>query len=142
MAEPRELAEMHVQVFNCRAWSKAPDIYAPDIVMIEPVGATHGIDGYLGTAKGFVTAFPDSRFDVTAVIASGNSVVMEGVYSGTHTGPLTTPQGEVAPTGRTLELTLCDVFDIEAGRIQRVRAYYDQMALAAQLGLLPTPAAS
>lgn len=142
MAEPRELAEMHVQVFNDRAWGKASDIYAPDLAMVEPAGTTQGIDGYLGTAKGFVAAFPDCRFQVTSVVASGNRVVMEGIYSGTHTGPLMTPQGEVPPTGRTLELALCDVFDVEAGRIGRVRAYYDQMTLAAQLGLLPAPAAS
>lgn len=62
------------------------------------------------------------------------------VYSGTHTGVLATPQGEVTATGRTLKLALCDVVEIAAGRIVSIRAYYDQMAFAAQLGLLPKPA--
>jgi len=36
-------------------------------------------------------------------------------------------------------LPLCDVIDVAAGRITQIRAYYDQMTFAAQLGLLPDP---
>jgi steroid delta-isomerase-like uncharacterized protein len=141
MSEARQLAEQHVRVFNERAWSRAPQIYAPDLVMAEPAGTTHGIDPYLAHAQAFVTAMPDSRMEVTGVVESGDRVVVEGVYTGTHTGPLTTPQGEVPPTGRKLALPLCDVFEVDAGRITGIRAYYDQMTFAAQLGLLPEPAA-
>jgi steroid delta-isomerase-like uncharacterized protein len=142
MSEARELAEKHVSVFNERAWSRANELYAPDLVMIEPAGTTQGVEPYLDTARGFVTAMPDSRMEVTAIIESGNRVVVEGAYSGTHTGPLGTPQGEVPPTGRKLTLPLCDVIEVAAGRITQIRAYYDQMTIAAQLGLLPEPAAA
>src|SRR5258708_33869766 len=101
-----------------------------------------GIEPYLATARGFITAMPDSRMEMTAIIESGNRVVGEGTYSGTHTGPLGTPQGEVPPTGRKLMLPLCDVIEVAAGRITQIRAYYDQMTFAAQLGLMPEPAAA
>ena len=142
MSEARELAERHVSAFNQRTWNGAYELYAPDLVMIEPAGTTHGIEPYLATARGFITAMPDSRMEVTAIIESGNRVVVEGAYSGTHTGPLGTPQGEVPPTGRKLLLPLCDVIEVAAGRITRIHAYYDQMTIAAQLGLLPEPAAA
>ena len=142
MSEARELAEKHVSAFNERAWSRAHELYAPDLVMIEPSGTTHGIEPYLQTAKGFITAMPDSRMDVTAIIESGNRVVVEGAYCGTHTGPLGTPRGEVPATGRTLKLPLCDVIEVATGRITRISAYYDQLTFAAQLGLLPEPGAA
>jgi ketosteroid isomerase-like protein len=41
-----------------------------------------------------------------------------------------------------LKLPLCDVIEVAAGRITRISAYYDQMTFAAQLGLLPEPAAA
>jgi predicted ester cyclase len=110
--------------------------------MIEPAGATQGIERFIELERGFVRALPDSRMEVTAIIESGNWVVVEGAYSGTHTGPLGTPQGEVPPTGRSLKLPLCDVIEVAAGRITQIRAYYDQMTFAAQLGLLPEPAAA
>ena len=142
MSEARELAEKHVSSFNERAWSQANELYAPDLVMIEPAGTTRGIEPFLELERGFVTALPDSRMEVTAIIESGNRVVVEGAYSGTHTGPLGTPQGEVPPTGRKLMLPLCDVIEVAAGRITQIHAYYDQMTIAAQLGLLPEPAAA
>ncbi len=134
MSEARELAERHVSAFNERTWNGAFELYAPDLVMIEPAGTTHGIEPYLATARGFISAMPDSRMEVTAIIEAGNRVVVEGAYSGTHTGPLGTPQGEVPPT--------CDVIEVAAGRITQIHAYYDQMTIAAQLGLLPEPAAA
>ena len=142
MSEARELVEQHVKIFNERGWGRAPEIYAPDVVMVEPAGTNTGIGAYLNLAQGFVTAFPDCRMDVTATIESGNLAVIEGMYSGTHTGILQTPQGDVPPTGRRLALALCDVCEIAAGRIVSIRAYYDQMAFAGQLGLLPEPASA
>ena len=90
---------------------------------MEPAGTTSGIEQFLQHSRVFVTGLPDSRMDVTAVIESGNRVVVEGVYSGTHTGPLATPQGEVPPTGRMLRLPLCDVFEVTAGRITEIHVY-------------------
>jgi|SRR5579859_2229878 len=45
--------------------------------------------------------------------------------------------GEVPPTGRTLRLPLCDLFEVAAGRVARIHAYYDQIPFAAHLELLP-----
>jgi len=140
MSEPRDLAEAHVRAFNERAWQRAADIYAPDIEVVEPGGTSHGIDAFLGHAQGFATAFPDSRMQASAVIEAGSRAVVEGVYTGTHTGPLATPHGEVPATGRTLRLPICLVLETDAGRITSNHVYYDQMTFAAQLGLLPEPA--
>jgi len=140
MSEARDLAEAHIRAFNERAWGRAAEIYAPDLAVTEPGGPVSGIEEFIGHAQGFTTAFPDSRMEVTAIIESGSQVAVEGVYSGTHTGPLASPQGQVPPTGRTLNLPICLVFEVAAGRITSNHAYYDQMTFAAQLGLLPDSA--
>jgi len=140
MSEARDLAEAHVRAFNERDWNRAPDLYAPDLIAVDPSGTTTGIAEFLRHAQGFAAAFPDSRMEVGAIIESGDNAAVEGVYTGTHTGPLATPQGEVPPTGRALRLPICLVFEVAAGRIASNHAYYDQMTFAAQLGLLPDPA--
>ena len=71
-----------------------------------------------------------------AVVDDGRRVTTEGVFIGTNSGPLTTPQGELPPSGRPLRLPYLDVWESEAGRITSHRVYYDQMGMAAQLGLL------
>ena len=142
MSEARDLAEAHVRAFNERAWGRAAEIYATDLVVVEPGGTTRGIDALVDHAKGFAAAFPDSKMEITAVVESGGRAVVEGVYSGIHTGPLATPQGQVPPTGRTLRLPICLVIEAAAGRIASNHVYYDQMTFAAQLGLLPEPASA
>lgn len=142
MSEARDLVEAHNRVFNDRDWSRAPEILSPDVRSTAPgVGMLTGIDPFIGFAKGFVVALPDSRLEVETIIVDGNRVVCEGRYTGLHSGPLMTPQGEVPPSGRKLNLPYADVFEIEAGRIARHRTYYDQMEFAQQLGLIPEPAA-
>lgn len=142
MSDARDLAEAHVRAFNERGWNRAADIYAPDVEVVEPGGTTVGIEDFLRHAQGFATAFPDSRMQVTTMIDATDRAVVEGVYTGTHTGPLATPQGQVPPTGRTLRLPICLVFEAVAGRIASNHVYYDQMTFAAQLGLLPEPASA
>ena len=70
-------------------------------------------------------------------------VVQEGIFSGTHTGDLMTPGGDVIPaTGRSLKASYADVFEIDGDHITSERLYYDQVELLIQLGLMPAPAAS
>lgn len=141
MSEARELVEQHNRIFNERAWTQASQVCSPDVVMVEPsAGTVHGLEAFIGYAQGFAQAFPDSRLKVDTLIEAGNRVVVEGAYTGTHTGPLASPNGTVPPTGLTLTLPYCEVFEVSAGRIASKHVYYDQMTFAAQLGLLPEPA--
>jgi steroid delta-isomerase-like uncharacterized protein len=141
MPEARDLAELHMRSFDERTWSRAPQIYAPDVVSVQPGGTViEGIDAMLAFGQGFATAFPDSHHEVRSITESGNIAVAEVTFTGTHTGPLASPQGEVPPTGQALRLPACLVFEVSAGRITAQRAYYDQMTLAAQLGLVPAAA--
>ena len=43
----------------------------------------------------------------------------------THTGPLLTPGGEIAPTGRRVELQIAESYQMKDGKINLLRAYYD-----------------
>ena len=78
-------------------------------------------------------ACPDSKAGATVPSASTDSAVVEGVYTGTNTGPL----GELPPTGRAVAMPFSIVmrFD-DAGLINDYSVYYDQVTLLTQLGHL------
>lgn len=57
----------------------------------------------------------------------------------THTGNMPTPNGPIAPTARTIVLESCDFCRFRDGRVVSFHTYFDQMAMLAQLGLLPSP---
>jgi steroid delta-isomerase-like uncharacterized protein len=98
-----------------------------------PAGMGEYYDFWLG-------AFPDGRVELTNLVASGDTVVTEYTGRGTNTGPLRTPEGEIPPTGRSVELAMCDVSRVEGGKIVAARSYYDSSSLIRQLGLLPEAA--
>jgi steroid delta-isomerase-like uncharacterized protein len=95
-----------------------------------------GVREWLGA---FRTALPDAHAELVEVLADGGRVATEHVGTGTHTGPLATPSGEIPPTGRRIELRFSEMYEIRDGRIARVRVWYDSATMMRQLGLLPEP---
>jgi predicted ester cyclase len=91
--------------------------------------------------KPFWRAFPDGVIETVRATDGGDTAAVEHRYSGTHTGPLATPDGEVPPTGRRLTFDACTVATVRGTALRSWHGYYDQMAIAVQLGLIPTPAA-
>jgi steroid delta-isomerase-like uncharacterized protein len=83
----------------------------------------------------FVTAFPDLMQDVRLLVDAGEYAFAEVVARGTHTGPLATPEGEIAPTGRTIDVPFCVVVRSRDGLLVEGREYYDAATLLKQLGL-------
>jgi steroid delta-isomerase-like uncharacterized protein len=114
-------------------------IMSTDVVTVDPSGTIKGLEGFLEHERVFARALPDARAELIRAVEAGDIVMAEGVFSGTHTGPLATPAGEVPPTGKTLHLEFADVFVMRDGLIVEHHIYYDQIAFLSQLGLLPTP---
>jgi len=52
-----------------------------------------------------------------------------------HVGPLVTPLGDVAATGRVVEMRGMDIFELD-GRIAGVWAIADWLALPSQAGMV------
>ena len=67
---------------------------------------------------------------------AGDLVVVEGRFVGTFTGPLASPDGDVEPTGASVDLRFADVARIRDGKIGAYHTYYDQLGLLTQLGLM------
>lgn len=79
--------------------------------------------------KARLTAMPDLKVVTEVVVADKDHVAASFVYSGTHKG---TYFG-VAPTGRTLRFTSCDIFRVEDGRIVEHWGMGDIAGVLAQL---------
>lgn len=116
-------------------------VYAPDAVATSPEGEIRGRDAIVAYLKQYLDAFPDLTWEPLHSVESGNIAVDEGFIVGTHTQPLTMPDGEtVPPTGRKVRFRECDAVAVENGLITSHRFYYDQMDVLGQLGLLPETA--
>ena len=54
---------------------------------------------------------------------------------GTHDGVLHTPNGDVAPTGRAIELRWAAVYATDGDTLKSEHLFFDQMDFLGQLGL-------
>lgn len=128
--------------YNAQDWDAAANLAASNTEFVNVATAEkfHGQDGVRQFLKGWATAFPGSRVETTSVIADERAAVMEFVGRGTHQGPLKGPAGEIAPTGRSVEVHFCEVLEIEQDKVVRGRLYFDSATMLQQLGLMPASA--
>src|SRR5947207_15500950 len=87
----------------------AVELFDQDIESVTPGGRIEGRDAFRAYGAVFKTAFPDSGMTIVSAIESADTVAIEGRYTGTHTGPLDTPQGQVPATARSLDLPYVDL---------------------------------
>jgi steroid delta-isomerase-like uncharacterized protein len=81
-------------------------------------------------------AFPEMDLEVSRTIAAESVVVVQWVFTGTHSGPLvpSTFGRHVEPTGRTIQLRGASVYDLSDGLVQRETLYLDFATLWVELG--------
>ncbi len=94
-----------------------------------------GIDAGVAIPEMYLAAFPDLSFEIKAVYTQDDIAIAEFVCRGTHTGELM----GLAPTGKGIELNVCNVIEVRGGKAYREREYYDAMALMVQLGAVTPP---
>jgi ketosteroid isomerase-like protein len=111
-------------------------LYAADAVAVTPdaprLQGSAAIADYLLTFK---RAFPDASHESAMKHEAGDTAIDEGYFVGTHTGVLSTPEGEVPPTGRSVRLRECDILEVANGVAVAHRFYFDQLDFMSQLGL-------
>jgi len=79
----------------------------------------------------FATAFPDWHVEITALVASDDTVAVEWSSGGTLRGEF---RGE-KPNGRAFHRRGCAVARVEGGKIVAYRDYYDRATMLDQLRL-------
>lgn len=133
------VAEVLINAFNERDPEPAMALVddAAEWHMI-PYGVTNrGPEGYRKHWELWTTAAPDCQIEINHLHQAPGHVVAEFTARGSHDGPLGTPKGEIPPTGRPVELRLCDCILIENGKSYGSRIYFDMLNLLRQLGQMP-----
>jgi predicted ester cyclase len=98
----------------------------------------HSREEVVAWFRGFFDAVPDLHMDVEDVAVAGDPgserVTVRWHITGTFSGA---PYLGIEPTGRPIDLRGMDLIDVKEGRIAGNNVYYDQLAFARQIGMLP-----
>ena len=137
MLSPRELLDYVVDALNARSEERYVEFASPDFELRAPGGiSVRGKDGFRNWYRTWTEACPDCAIRCHNAVSDGTQVMWEGTFTGTHTGVLHLPSGDVPPTGRHLSVDYAGVMRASEGKLAYWRDYFDVMEMMAQLGLV------
>jgi predicted ester cyclase len=140
MGEAEQVIQRHVDAFN--AHDADADPWSEDAYLVNPGGELRGREQVLGFERNFWAAFPDVRLEIVRRIADGPMVASEGRLVGTHTGTLSTPNGDVPATGRSIDFRWMCMQEVRGEEIVFEELYFNESDFLTQLGLIEEPAAA
>lgn len=140
MGTVREHVEHGVELYNRHDFGEITTSYAPDAVEITPQGTYTGYEAIAGRYREHWGTFPDGHIEPFSWTVEGDTAVVEYTWTGTHTGPMTGPDGtQIPPTGKHVAFPVVSAFQVRDGRTVSHRVYWDQLSALAQLGVMESP---
>jgi predicted ester cyclase len=141
MTSARSVLEQAVNALNSRQEAAFVALGAPDIDLPSPGGLNfHGTEGFRAWYRLWDDACPDHVVRYHNIVGDGEQAIGEGIFTGTQTGVLHLPTGDVPPSGRKLKADFAAVIRVKDGKITYLRHYFDVMDMMVQLGLVGAPA--
>ena len=134
-----DAAKSPLMGFNQKNWNAVRSGISPDFVYDEVATGqkAQGADQAIENWQGWATAFPDAQATFDRELPSGNFVVLQVTWRGTHQGPLQTPGGAIPPTGKRINVRACMVVEVADDKAKGYCHYFDMATLLQQIGALP-----
>ena len=134
-----EISELGIKLFNENKIDEWTDAIAADDIALEDVAIGHkafGKEEAKAYVKNWKTTFPDMVGKCNNRVESGNTMFEECSWTGTNTGEINAPDGsKIPPTGKSVNINNCFVYEFENGKIKSMKNYLDTMNMMGQLGL-------
>ena len=127
------------EVWNKGKIDLIDELVDPNFEGHDPVIGLEKRDTLRESVKGYRTAFPDLKMDITSIVAEGNYVVTRWTARGTNLGPFM----GMGSTGRAATVTGINFGEVRNGKLISDYSEYDALGLMRQLGVesvgMPTP---
>jgi steroid delta-isomerase-like uncharacterized protein len=135
----RQLLDRYVELYNAGDLDGVMDLYAEDSVQGMPDGVFEGRSAIRDRLAQELAGFTDVHHTVRSFVEQGDAFADEWTFAGTHSAPFPLPGGtEVPATGKRVEISGMEIVRVGPdGKIVLNTLYYDNLAVAAQLGLIP-----
>ena len=136
------LASENVEAWSAGDWERLKAPFAPDVVYNElgTQRTMHGVDELVQAYRSWKEAMADGSGRIVNAVASGDTVVLEVVWTGTQTGTIVGPGGVIPPTGKSFAEPAAQVMIFRGDKIVEFRHYFDMLTMLQQIGAAPKPA--
>lgn len=137
MSTLMRLIRQHYDALGRGDLDDAIELFDPAVETVTPNGTLKGLDEFRALGEAFSTAISEMHHEIVRCYELGDTVVVEGVFSGRHTGPMVGPDGAIPPSGNAVAFTFADFLQYQEGKCVSHRISWDNLTLLAQLGAVP-----
>jgi steroid delta-isomerase-like uncharacterized protein len=143
MSSNRQLLDRYVELYNAGDLDGVIDLYADDAVQNMPDGSFEGRSAIRARLSRELAGFTGVTHTVRSFVEQGDVFCDEWTFVGTHTQAILLPDGtELPPTGKRVEIRGMELVRVRDGKVVVNTLYYDNLAVADQLGVVPEGAAA
>jgi len=135
----REAFEKGTNSFNAHDIQGFRAVLTDDVVFEAPGARGLGKAACAEFFGSWFATFPDAHVEVNNVQFFDDMAVEEGTFTGTHHGVLSTPTGDIPPTGRSVQVDYIQVIRFRHGKHSSFHLAFDRLLMLEQLGLMPAP---
>ncbi|HSD90310.1 MAG TPA: ester cyclase [Kofleriaceae bacterium] len=134
-----DIIKKHLADYSASKWDDYKSALSNNATYEEIATGTRvkGPDEVVKAVQKWKRAFPDLRANVLNAKLSGDTVICEVQWEGTHTGPLDGPFGTIQATNKRGTVKAVEVFRLEKDKIVEVRHYFDLLTVLSQMGIAP-----
>jgi predicted ester cyclase len=139
--EARAMGDRVLEMWNEGNLSLAEELCAPEVVMHHSSSPENivGLDGVKNSVTSSRTMFPNFNMTFDEVIVKGNNIVTRWTATGTNTGPIQTPMGELPATNKNVRIFGLSLSKAENGKIVEEWVIYNVLDMMQQLGFTLNP---
>jgi predicted ester cyclase len=123
-----ELAKTVYSHVDSQDYERLPELVSPAMKTYTG-GKVLDLAAWLGMAKVFMTAFPDGRHVFEMADAAGDYVLLNGYFTGTHTGDFM----GIPATGKVVKCSLTMIDKVLDGKLVEHRSDFDTAAFMQQI---------
>jgi predicted ester cyclase len=132
-------ADKFFAAMNARNLDEMAAMISPHADVRTPIGDLTGPQEYREWIEMHFRAFPDFTHELRGIAVESDTeqtLAFELHATGTHTGSLTLPSGDVPPTGRRIDVPAADFWKFADGLIVEYHLYFNLFDFLSQLGLV------
>ena len=98
--ENAEVVRRFYEAFGEGDLDAATTVFADQVRVTDPdLGTVEGLRAFRDYLEGLKGPLPDAAAMIERTYEAGDTVIVEGRFTGTNTGPLEGPEGEMPPSG-------------------------------------------
>jgi 3-hexulose-6-phosphate synthase len=128
------------EAFAAGDWSTLRQTVTDDVVYVDISSGSEvsrGADSFVRGDQDWRNAFSDFEIEILSIVGDSTHAAGDFILRGIHSGPMPTPWGDIAATGRRVELPFAMFCEVKGGRVTMVRDHYNPTLAMSQIGVDP-----